>query len=62
MLSDRSILRRLPSGLNQKQLVFLDGIRHAAEITWLAYLRLEATLTWFVDNPSDKAPNTEAYT
>ena len=62
MLSDRSILRRLPTGLDQKQLVFLDGIRHAAEITWLAYVRLETTLTWLVDNPSDNSPNSDAYT
>lgn len=62
MLSENSILKRLPNGMNQKQLVFVDGIRHAAEITWLAYTRLEATLTWLVDNNQQEVPNPDAYT
>lgn len=62
MLSKHSILKRLPDGMNQKQLVFLDGIRHAAEITWLAHARLEETLTWLVDNQSEEGPNPDAYT
>lgn len=62
MLSKHSILKRLPDGINQKQLVFLDGIRHAAEITWLAHTRLEETLTWLVDNQSEEGPNPDAYT
>ena len=48
MLSENSILRRLPLGIDQKQMVFLDGIRHAAEIVGLAYSRLEAVLTHLV--------------
>lgn len=43
-------------------MVFLDGIRHASEIAWLAYFRLEATLTWIVDNVEGSSPNSQAYT
>ncbi len=45
MISQNSILRRLPPQLNRKQALFLDGIRHAVEIVDLAYTRLQATLT-----------------
>lgn len=62
MLSDNSILRRLPPGLNRTQSVFLDGIRHSAEIAWLAYVRLENTLTWVVDNTDASPPDGSAYT
>lgn len=61
MLSHNSILRRLPPGLDKKQLVFLEGVRHSAEITWLAYLRLERMLTHFLDSPSGGSPDTEEY-
>lgn len=62
MLSENSILRRLPPGINSKQLVFLDGIRHAAEITELAFTRLESTLTWIVSNTHNSPPQSQAYT
>ena len=62
MLSENSILLRLPPGINSKQLVFLDGIRHAVEITDLAYSRLESTLTWLVMNTHDSAPEKQTYT
>ncbi|MGH8554039.1 MAG: hypothetical protein ACREUD_00410 [Gammaproteobacteria bacterium] len=62
MLSENSILRRLPPGVNPKQLVFVDGIRHAAEIAALAYSRLESTLTWIVSNTHDSPPQSQAYT
>jgi hypothetical protein len=45
MLSENSILRRIPPQLDRQQNVFLDGIRHAAEIASLAYNRLTDTLT-----------------
>lgn len=45
MISEDSILRRLPSQIDRKQLLFLDGMRHAAEIICLAYSRLKLSLT-----------------
>lgn len=45
MIKPDSILRRLPSDLDRKQALFLDGIRHAAEIAHLAYERLRHLLT-----------------
>lgn len=55
MLTENSILSRLPPGLDPKQLVFLDGIRHAAEIIGLAYFRLESDLTSLVLNSKECA-------
>lgn len=51
MLSDDSILRRVPAALNPKQALFIDGIRHAVEIMDLAYTRLRHTLTEIALNP-----------
>lgn len=45
MIASDSPLRRLPAGIEPKQALFLDGIRHAAEIADLALRRLAATLT-----------------
>lgn len=45
MISRDSILRRLPSSLDQKQALFMDGIRHSGEIAGFAYNRLQSTLT-----------------
>ncbi len=45
MIDADSVLRRLPVGLDSKQALILDGIRHAAEIMSLAYSRLTVTLT-----------------
>ncbi|MBE9195854.1 hypothetical protein IQ219_11185 [Synechocystis sp. LEGE 06083] len=45
MLATNSILKRLPSELDRKQLLFFDGMRHAVEIVSLAHSRLQATLT-----------------
>jgi hypothetical protein len=45
MIEANSILRRLPEGLDRKQALFLDGIRHASEITAFAYARLQRMLT-----------------
>ena len=46
MISEDSPLRRLPPQLDRKQALFLDGIRHAAELAELAYQRLRTTLTF----------------
>ncbi len=63
MLSENSILLRLPPGIDPKQMVFLDGIRHAAKIAGLAYFRLESVLTWLVLNPKESAHQSkQAYT
>jgi hypothetical protein len=45
MISNSSILRRLPVALDPKQALFIDGIRHAVEIAYFAYIRLGQTLT-----------------
>lgn len=62
MISENSILLRLPAGLVPRQIVILDGIRHAAEISWLAYKRLDAALTWLVDTPTDDPNRKEVIT
>jgi hypothetical protein len=49
MLSENSILLRLPQGMDVKQTILFDAIRHSAEVSWLAHSRLDATLTWLVD-------------
>lgn len=51
MLSENSSLRRVPASLNRKQAVFIDGIRHSAEIIALAHSRLRSTLTELALNP-----------
>jgi hypothetical protein len=45
MIKPNSVLRCLPSELDRKQALFLDGIRHSAEIANLAYERLKHVLT-----------------
>lgn len=45
MIADDSILLRLPAALDRQQVLYLDGMRHAAEISGLAITRLEETLT-----------------
>lgn len=50
MISKDSPFTRLPLNLDQKQAVFLDGLRHAAQIVDLSYKRLCAGLTHLVDN------------
>ena len=45
MITDTSILKRLPAQLDRKQILIFDGIRHAAEIVSFAYSRLQHTLT-----------------
>jgi len=38
-------LRRIPASLDRRQVLYLDGIRHAAELADFAYARLVRTLT-----------------
>lgn len=45
LVAHDSSLRKLPARLDRKQLLFLDGIRQAAEIASLAYSRMTETLT-----------------
>lgn len=45
MLSDDSILRRIPLTTEPKQALFFDGIRHSIEMIDLAYSRLRENLT-----------------
>ena len=45
MIDSESILRRLPAGIDQRQSLLIDGIRHTAEIVELAHSRLQSTLT-----------------
>ena len=45
MISRDSVLRHLPGELNRKQALYIDGIRHAAEIVGFAHERLQRTLT-----------------
>ena len=45
MLRDDSPLTRLPASLNRRQVIYLDGIRHSAEIVSVAHARLRAALT-----------------
>ena len=45
MLSNKTVLRRLPTNINPTQALFLDGLRYSVEIIDLAYNRLRETLT-----------------
>ena len=54
IVTEASILRNIPASLNRKQALFLDGMRHAAEICDFSYQRLKLTLTEIalaVDHP-----------
>lgn len=54
MISENSALLRLPAELVNRQKVLFDGLRHAAQISWVAFKRLDAALTWLVDSqPED---------
>jgi hypothetical protein len=59
MISSDSVLRNLPSGLNRKQALFFDGLRHAAEIAEFSYRRLQETLATIATESyetSERAP------
>ncbi|WP_419569991.1 hypothetical protein [Rheinheimera sp.] len=54
ILSQDSILRKVPACLNPKQALFVDGIRHSAEIIELAYGRLVKVLTEIAIMPPEQ--------
>jgi hypothetical protein len=45
MITNKSILHRLPPNMDARQALFIDGIRHAGDIVSFAYTRLLQTLT-----------------
>lgn len=53
-----SLLRRLPTNLELRQLILLDGIRYAAEMIGLGYSRLRAALQEF--SPGSSSENSPA--
>jgi hypothetical protein len=53
MLSPGSILTRLPYMADRHQTLFLDGLRHSAEMAEIAYLRLIAGLTTLANLADD---------
>lgn len=62
MIAPDSILRRLPPELDRKQTLFLDGIRHSAEIAHLAYERLGCILTRIAIEDPSKDEGRQLYT
>ena len=48
-----SVYETLAAPFDAKETVLFDGIRHAAEICWFAFSRLDATLGWLVDTSTD---------
>ncbi len=62
MIQDDSPFRRLPKNLNPKQVLFLDGIRHSAEISSLAYTRLCKTLMAISVVKDEDYPDVELFT
>lgn len=62
IVSEDSILMNIPAALNRKQALFLDGMRHAAEICDFSYRRLKQTLTEMaLDENHSKALTTSAF-
>ncbi len=57
MISEDSPLRKLPHGLNPKQIVFLDALRISAEIAGQAYEELMNDLRLLSKKTSDQSPN-----
>lgn len=53
MISSNSSLRHLPTYLESRQALVIDGLRHAAEIANLSYRRLQQTLTQIVKMPGE---------
>jgi hypothetical protein len=62
MIKSNSILRALPSELDRKQELFLDGIRHSAEIANLAYERLRGVLTEIASEDIPESERGQLYT
>lgn len=62
MISANSILRSLPKGLDRKQALFFDGLRHAAEITGFAYSRLQSNCTTIATEKHRQEDRADLYT
>lgn len=61
MIKADSPLRRLPVGLGADQAFFVDGMRHAAEICEVSYIRLTENLSYLSrDAEVDKLPQSYA--
>jgi hypothetical protein len=58
MVKQDSVLRRLPAELDPVQRLYIDGIRHCAEIAELAYPRLQRTLTEIAKQPPNGSATT----
>ena len=59
MIALNSPLLRLPAGLDRKQGLFFDGMRHAAEVAELSYSRLRGVLTAIaLDEPTRPVEST----
>ena len=62
MITQTSILRRLPVNLDRRQALFLDGIRHAAEMADFSHCRLKDTLTKIAIHETDIADTSQLFT
>ena len=62
MISKDSVLRRLPTAIDKKQSLFLDGIRHSVEIASLAYNRLKRILTKIAEEQINEEERGALYT
>jgi hypothetical protein len=62
LLGRDSVLRKLPVNLEPKQALFLDGIRHAAEILDVTYGRLRKSLTKLALHPPTPDEIPEVFT
>ena len=57
MIDKHSVFRCLPHGLERRQVLFFDGIRHCAEIADIAHRRLRTTLTTMALQGASDAPD-----
>jgi hypothetical protein len=62
LLGRNSVLRRIPVNLEPKQALFLDGIRHAAEILDVTFSRLRENLTQLALSPPEPDGIPEIFT
>ena len=59
LFDSQSPLRRLPTNLNARQRLFLDGIRYSIEGVGMAYYRLQENLLRLSTSPPDDRPHSE---
>lgn len=62
MFEPDSVLRNLPCGLDRKQALFFDGLRHAAEIADFSYGRLQQTLAVIATETHDQTERCPLFT